>query len=63
MIQSPIVEGYRTTMNNMAPVLYSDYLVFVDESGDHSLTSIDEQYPVFVLCFCIVRKDLYFVSD
>ena len=39
---------------------FSDYLVFVDESGDHSLTSIDSQYPIFVLCFCIVRKDVYF---
>lgn len=39
---------------------FSDYLVFVDESGDHSLTSIDPQYPLFVLCFCIVHKDAYF---
>ena len=31
----------------------SDYIVYVDESGDHSLTSIDPQYPVFVLAFCI----------
>lgn len=38
---------------------YSDYLVFVDESGDHSLTSINPQYPLFLLCFCIVRKDVY----
>ncbi|MEJ1418243.1 MAG: DUF3800 domain-containing protein [Candidatus Sedimenticola sp. (ex Thyasira tokunagai)] len=39
---------------------FSDYLVFVDESGDHSLTSIDPQYPVFVLCFCVIHKDTYF---
>ncbi len=38
---------------------FSDYLVFVDESGDHSLVSIDPQYPVFVLCFCIVHKQVY----
>lgn len=41
---------------------YSDYLVFVDESGDHSLESIDYNYPVFVLCFCIVKKDVYLSS-
>ncbi|CAB3746456.1 DUF3800 domain-containing protein [Paraburkholderia humisilvae] len=37
----------------------SDYIVFVDESGDHSLTSIDAEYPLFVLCFCVVKKADY----
>jgi hypothetical protein len=36
---------------------FSDYLVFVDESGDHGLDVIDAGYPVFVLAFCIVRKE------
>ncbi|MGE3066718.1 MAG: DUF3800 domain-containing protein [Hyphomicrobiaceae bacterium] len=35
---------------------YSDYIVYVDESGDHSLDSIDPNYPMFVLAFCIFRK-------
>jgi hypothetical protein len=39
-----------------------DYIVYVDESGDHSLTEIDPQYPVFVLAFCIFRIDRY-VTD
>lgn len=34
----------------------SDFIVFVDESGDHGLESIDPNYPVFVLSFCILRK-------
>ena len=38
---------------------FSDYVVYVDESGDHSLTSIDDQYPVFVLSFCIFQKEIY----
>jgi predicted transcriptional regulator with HTH domain len=38
---------------------FSDYVIYVDESGDHDLTSIDPQYPVFVLAFCIFRKDEY----
>lgn len=38
---------------------YSDYIVYVDESGDHSLDVIDRDYPVFVLDFCIFRKDHY----
>ena len=38
---------------------FSDYIVYVDESGDHSLTSIDKDYPVFVLAFTIFHKDTY----
>ena len=42
-----------------APHDFGDYLVFVDESGDHSLTSINPQHPVFVLAFVIIRKSDY----
>jgi hypothetical protein len=38
---------------------YSDYIIYVDESGDHSVASIDRDYPVFVLDFCIFRKEYY----
>jgi hypothetical protein len=38
---------------------YSDYVIFVDESGDHGLVSIDPEYPVFVLAFVVVRKEVY----
>lgn len=37
----------------------SDFLVFADESGDHGLASIDPQFPVFALVFCVVRKTDY----
>jgi Protein of unknown function (DUF3800) len=39
--------------------LFSDYVVYVDESGDHSLTNINKDYPVFVLAFCIFHKRHY----
>lgn len=42
-----------------ASITYSDYIVYVDESGDHSLTSIDPDYPIFVLSFCIFKKTEY----
>lgn len=38
---------------------FDDYIVFVDESGDHGLESIDPNYPVFVLVFCIFHKEAY----
>ena len=39
--------------------LHSDYIVYVDESGDHSLEFINPRYPLFVLAFCIFQKDHY----
>lgn len=41
------------------PKQFSDYIVYVDESGDHSLTHIDANYPIFVLAFCIFHKRHY----
>lgn len=38
---------------------FSKYIVYVDESGDHSLTSIDQNYPIFVLAFCVFHKRHY----
>lgn len=38
---------------------FSDYIVYADESGDHGLVSIDPEYPVFALTFCIIRKEEY----
>ena len=38
---------------------YSDYIVYLDESGDHSLDVIDRQYPIFVLSACVFRKSDY----
>lgn len=38
---------------------FSDFVIFVDESGDHSLTSINPDYPLFVLTLCIIKKTDY----
>ena len=37
---------------------FGKYIVYVDESGDHGMQSIDEQYPVFVLAFCVFQASL-----
>lgn len=41
------------------PRRFSDFVVYVDESGDHSLASVDKDYPVFVLALCIFHKRHY----
>ncbi len=38
---------------------FGDYLIFVDESGDHGLKSIDPEFPVFALVFVLIKKEDY----
>jgi hypothetical protein len=39
---------------------YSDYVIYVDESGDHGMDNISSGYPIFVLTFCIFDKHTYY---
>jgi hypothetical protein len=50
------VEAARATPGERR---FSDYVVYVDESGDHALASIDADYPVFVLALCVFHKRHY----
>jgi hypothetical protein len=38
---------------------HSEYIFYADESGDHSLTSVDATYPVFSLSLCAFEKATY----
>ena len=38
---------------------FSDFIVYVDESGDHSMERPDPNYPMFVLAFCVFYKRNY----
>ena len=40
-----------------------NYIVYVDESGDHGTQNIDVGYPIFVLSFCCFRIDEYIQSS
>lgn len=46
-------------MPKKEPTCYSDFVVYVDESGDHGLKTMKKTYPVFVLAFCIFNKKEY----
>lgn len=37
----------------------SQFIIYADESGDHSLAPVDPEYPVFVLSFCMFDKADY----
>jgi hypothetical protein len=38
---------------------YSNFVVYVDESGDHGMQTLDANYPYFVLAFCVFYKRHY----
>lgn len=38
---------------------YSNFVVYVDESGDHGMQTVDANYPMFVLAFCVFHKRYY----
>jgi hypothetical protein len=40
-------------------MVFSDYVIYVDESGDHNLTQSNPAYPIFSLAFCIFEKGAY----
>jgi hypothetical protein len=33
------------------------YYFFLDETGDHGLDFIDKNFPLFLLCGCLIRED------
>lgn len=38
---------------------YSNFVAYVDESGDHGMQTVDASYPLFVLAFCVFYKRHY----
>ncbi len=38
---------------------FSDYIIYADESGDHSLEKINPEYPIFCLALCVIKKSDY----
>jgi hypothetical protein len=35
----------------------ANYFFFLDETGDHGLAFIDKNFPIFLLCGCLIRED------
>ena len=38
---------------------FSNFVVYVDESGDHGMQTVDPDYPIFVLALCVFYKGHY----
>ncbi|OGV98437.1 MAG: hypothetical protein A3I04_03060 [Nitrospinae bacterium RIFCSPLOWO2_02_FULL_39_110] len=33
------------------------YYFFLDETGDHGLNYVDKNFPLFLLCGCLIKED------
>lgn len=54
------LDGQGEAPNPTAPAQpFSNYICYVDESGDHGLETVDPTYPMFVLAFCVFHKRHY----
>lgn len=36
-----------------------NYYLFLDESGHHGLKTINQEFPILLLCGCVIEKDYY----
>lgn len=53
----PSAQGDRTVDGTCLSA--SRFIAFFDECGDHSLTKINPQFPVFTLCTVVVEREAY----
>ena len=53
----PVVEDRKSATTPAGR--YSNFIVYVDESGDHGMQNVDPNYPLFVLAFCVFYKKHY----
>jgi hypothetical protein len=57
--QFSLFETEETQPPGGAPSKYSNFIAYVDESGDHGMVNVDPNYPVFVLSLCVFHKRHY----
>ena len=53
----PVVEDRKSATTPSGR--FSNFIVYVDESGDHGMQTVDPNYPLFVLAFCVFYKKHY----
>lgn len=58
MCQIPVFT-WPIISNSVGVALPSRFIAFFDECGDHSLTKIDPDFPLFVLAMVVVERDAY----
>jgi hypothetical protein len=51
----PVVEDRKSATTPAGR--FSNFIVYVDESGDHGMQTVDPNYPLFVLAFCVFLQE------
>ena len=59
LLAKPVKPRDPTPMTEPASMPFSDYIVFVDETGDHGMANVNQDYPLFGLAFCVFKKSDY----
>lgn len=57
--EAPLSAEAAIVVEAMPAGKYSSFVVYVDESGDHGMQTVDPNYPIFVLAFCVLHKRHY----
>ena len=57
--KSTLTDSLALSTTTPSPSKFSNFVVYVDESGDHGMQNLDPNYPIFVLAFCIFHKMHY----
>jgi hypothetical protein len=57
--ESETERAAKSVMASSPTGQFSDFIVYVDESGDHGMQTLDVNYPMFVLAFCVFHKRHY----
>jgi len=63
-VQLPLFPAQRTAPIEEESALarassFSNWIVYVDESGNYNTDTYAQEYPVFVLAFCVFHKKNY----
>lgn len=51
-----LIQEVETPLNTKVT---SDFIVYVDETGDEGLRVVDNRYPYYAINLCILRKSVY----
>jgi hypothetical protein len=57
MLENIEIANSKISSASLTMTSFSKYIVYVDEAGDHG--PVSNEFPVFVLAFCIFEKEAY----
>ena len=59
-LNAKVADGRNKSENRSMTARTEKYYLFIDESGDHGLTTLSPDFPIFLLCGVLISKPDYF---